>query len=69
VKKVGSDVISRRSALSFIGLVAASGFAVLSTVLTASDAEAQTAGMVRRQERRTGRRTAREVRRASRRGY
>ena len=59
-----SDVISRRGALSFVGLLAASSLAVLPSVLTASDAEAQTAGMVRRQERRTGRQMGREVRRA-----
>ena len=64
-----SDVISRRGALSFVGLLAASSLAVMPSVLTASDAEAQTAGMVRRQERRTGRRMGRETRRAYRRGY
>ena len=65
-----SDVTTRRSAFSFIGfLLAASSLAVLPSVLTASDAEAQTAGMVRRQHRRTGRRLGRYTRRAYRRGY
>jgi hypothetical protein len=45
-EKVGSDMISRRSALrsslSFLGLLAASSLVVLPSVLTASDAEAQT---------------------------
>ena len=66
--------ISRRSAFSLLGLTAALGFAV-PTVLTVSDAEAQTAGMERRQERRTGRherrherRTGRHERREERRG-
>ncbi|HXW72458.1 MAG TPA: hypothetical protein VEK34_13630 [Methylocella sp.] len=71
-EKVTSEMISRRSALrsslSFLGLVAASGLAVLPSVLTASDAEAQTVGMVRRQTRRTARRAGRYTRRAVRRG-
>jgi hypothetical protein len=71
---VESEMISRRRALSFVGLAALS-LAVPATVLTVSDAEAQTAaqpaappttapmtGTERRQERRTnrvGRRTGR----------
>ena len=43
------------------------GVAVPTTVLTVSDAEAQTAGMVRRQARREGRRERRQTRREGRR--
>ena len=42
------------------------GFAVPATVLTVSDADAQTAGMERRGERRTGRHERRETRRTGR---
>ena len=48
-------MMSRREAFSLLGLAAALGFAVPTTVLTVSDAEAETAGMERRQGRRTGR--------------
>ena len=48
-------LMSRRGAFSLLGLAAALGFAVLTTMLTMSDAEAETAGMERRQGRRTGR--------------
>jgi hypothetical protein len=68
-------MISRRGALSLFGLATALGFAVPTTVLTTSDAEAQTAGMERRgerrggrEERRTERRTGRQQRRTERRG-
>jgi hypothetical protein len=71
---IKSEVVSRRKALSFLGLAAAFGIAAGSTVLTPSDAEAQTVGMERRQARRVGRtvrrqerRTARTVRRVERR--
>jgi hypothetical protein len=69
-----SEVISRRSALSLLGL-AALGLALPTTVLTVSDAEAQPAtpptgdaqtGTERRQERRTRRRERRQERRAGR---
>jgi hypothetical protein len=60
-EKIGSEAISRRSALSFLGLAAASSLTILSSVLTPSDAEARTFGMARRQ-------TRRHVRRAYRRG-
>ena len=70
-----NEVMSRRRAFSLLGLAAAVGFAVPTTVLIVSDAEAQTAGMGRGQERRTGRterrqerRTGRTERRATRRG-
>jgi hypothetical protein len=65
-----SEVMSRRRTLSLFGLAAAFGLAAPSMLLTVSDAEAQTAGMERRQGRRTGRagrcharRTGRTVRR------
>jgi len=65
-EKMEPEMISRRRAFSFLGL-AALGLAVLPLVLTGSNAEAQTPGMVRRQERREGRRVRREERRAGRR--
>jgi hypothetical protein len=63
---IKSEMISRRKALSLMGLAAAFGLAATPTVLTISDAEAQTAGMERRQERRAGRHERREERRAGR---
>ena len=75
-----SETISRRKALSLMGLAAAFGLAAAPTVLTVSDAEAQTAaaptavaptaGMQRRaarHERRHERRAARHERRMERR--
>ena len=59
------DEISRRTALSLMG-VAALGLALPATLLTATDAEAQTAGMERRQDRRTGRYDRRDARRTGR---
>jgi hypothetical protein len=47
-------------------IAAALGFAVPATVLTTSDAEAQTAGMERREGRRTGREERRQGRRNAR---
>ena len=67
---IKSEMISRRKALSLMGLAAAFGLAAAPTVLTVSDAEAQTAGMERRQERRAARherRMARTERRQERR--
>jgi uncharacterized protein YcfJ len=61
---IKSEMISRRKAL--MGLAAAFGLAAAPTVLTVSDAEAQTAGMERRQERRSGRHERRQVRRTAR---
>ena len=58
-----SEAISRRSALSLFGRVAAVGVAATTTALIVSDAEAQTVGMQRRQDRRLGRHERREVRR------
>ena len=63
---IKSEMISRRKALSLMGLAAAFGLAAVPTVLTVSDAEAQTVGMERRQERRAGRHERREVRRTGR---
>ena len=63
---IKSEMISRRKALSLMGLAAALGLAAAPTVLTVSDAEAQTVGMERRQERRAGRHERREVRREGR---
>jgi hypothetical protein len=60
---IRSEMISRRKALSLMGLAAAFGLAAAPTVLAVSDAEAQTVGMERRQERRAGRHERREARR------
>jgi hypothetical protein len=62
-KKIKSELISRRTAFSLLGVTAAFALAVPATVLTASDAEAQTSGMERRHERRTGRHERRHERR------
>jgi hypothetical protein len=58
-----SEMVSRRKVVSLVGLAAAFGFAAVPTVLAVSDAEAQTLGMERRQERREGRHQRREDRR------
>ena len=73
---IKSEMISRRSALSLMGLAAAFGLAAAPTVLTVSDAEAQTtaaptataptAGMGRRQARRMARTERRQMRRTAR---
>ena len=65
-EKITSEMISRRGAFSLLGLGAALGFAVPTAVLTMSEAEAQTVGMERRQERRAGRHERREERRIGR---
>ena len=44
---IKSEMISRRKLLSLVGLAAAFSLAAAPTVLTVSDAEAQTAGMMR----------------------
>ena len=62
-EEIKSELISRRTAFSLLGLTAALGFAVPASVLTVSDAEAQTSGMERRHERRTGRHERRDERR------
>jgi hypothetical protein len=61
-----SQAISRRRLLSLFGTIAAFGVAASTTALGVSDAEAQTAGMERRQERRAGRHERREERRVGR---
>src|ERR1700722_6990841 len=73
---IKSEIISRRKALSLMGLAAAFGLAAAPTVLTVSDAEAQTAaaptaaapiaGMGRRQARRMARTERRQMRRTAR---
>ena len=65
-EKINSEMISRRRAFSLVGLAAALGVAVPTTLLMISDAEAQTAGMERRQERRAGRHERRQERRTGR---
>jgi len=64
--KITSEMMSRRRVFSLLGLAAALGLAVPTTVLTVSDAEAQTAGTERRQQRRTGRTERRQERRTGR---
>jgi hypothetical protein len=63
---IKSEAISRRSALSLFGKIALFASAASTTALTVSDAEAQTVGMERRQERREGRHERREARREGR---
>jgi hypothetical protein len=60
-----SETISRRESFSLQGLAAALGFAA-PTVLTSSNAEAQTEGMERRQDRRANRQQNRQDRRTDR---
>ena len=62
---MSAEMISRRRTLSLMGF-AAFGFAAAPMVLTVSDAEAQTVGMQRRQERRSGRYERRDERRTGR---
>jgi len=78
---IKSETISRRKALSLMGLAAAFGLAAAPTILTISDAEAKTAaapaatapaataptaGVARRQARRTARTERRQMRRTAR---
>ena len=63
-EKIPSEMMSRRRAFSL--LAAAVGLAVPTTVLIVSDAEAETSGMTRRQDRRTGRHERRDDRRTGR---
>lgn len=60
------QTVSRRKALSLMGLAAALGVVAASSGMTASDAEAQTVGMERRSARRTGRHDRRNDRRTGR---
>jgi hypothetical protein len=59
-EKIKSEPISRRRAFSLLGLAAALSLPVPATMLTATDADAQTAGMERRDERRTDRQERRK---------
>src|SRR3954471_8999748 len=61
---IEAEAMSRRKVLALLGLAAA-GVAASAVVLP-SDAEAQTAGMQRRQARRAGRQQRRQARRAGR---
>jgi len=61
-----SEMITRRKAVSLMGLAAAFGLAAAPTVLAVSEAEAQTVGMERRQDRREGRHQRRDERRTGR---
>ena len=63
---IKSEAISRRKALSLFGTLVAFAGAASTAALTVSDAEAQTYGMERRQERREGRHERREARRTGR---
>src|SRR6516162_9731851 len=80
ISNMTEKLISRRGAFSLLGLAAALGFALPTTMLMESDAEAQaqpspaapapaapaTPGMTRRQARRAGRHERREARRNAR---
>ena len=61
---IRSELISRRKAFSL--MTAALSIAVPVSMLAVAEAEAQTPGMVRRQERRAGRHERRETRRTGR---
>ena len=65
-EELKSEMVSRRRVFSLLGLAAAVGLAVPTTVLTVSDAEAQTVGMERRAARRAGRHERRQERRTGR---
>ena len=67
LKLESEEMVSRRGVFSLLGLAAALGVAVPTTVLlTTSEAEAQTVGMERRENRRAGRQDRREDRRTAR---
>jgi len=61
---IEAKAMSRRKVLALLGLAGA--VIAASTVVLPSDAEAQTAGMQRRQARRAGRQQRRQARRAGR---
>ena len=63
-KKFELEVISRRRAVSLLGLAVATGLAVPATVLTVTNADAQTQGMERRDDRRDDRQDRRTGRRS-----
>ncbi len=58
------ELISRRGAFSLLGLAAVASVVVPATMLIATDAEAQTQGMERRDERRGDRQERRTERRS-----
>ena len=62
---IKSEAISRRKALALLGLATVLGFTA-SSVVSVSEAEAQTVGMERRQSRRGGRQERRQERRTGR---
>ena len=57
------EMISRRKIFSVLGLAAVASLAVPAMVVTATNAEAQTQGMDRRDDRRDGRQDRRDDRR------
>ena len=59
-RKIAPEMISRRGAFSLFGLGAALGLTV-PTLLTMSEAEAQTAGVERREDRRANRQDRRNL--------
>jgi hypothetical protein len=63
IDKKSEVEVSRRRAFSIVGLAVAAGFAVPATVLTATDAYAQTQGMDRRDDRQDNRTDRRDDRR------
>ena len=65
-EKIKAAMISRRRALWLLGVAAPFGLGMPAVVLTASEAEAQTPGIERRQGRRENRRDRREDRRDNR---
>ena len=65
-EKIEHELLSRRKAFSLFGMTAAFGLALPVTLSALSDADAQTAGMERRQDRREGRHERREDRREGR---
>jgi hypothetical protein len=62
-EKIKLEMIPRRSALSLLGLPIVLGVAAAATAFTLTDAQAETAGMERRQDRRTDRQQNRQDRR------
>jgi hypothetical protein len=64
-EKIEAQMTTRRTAFWILGM-AAFGMGMPAAVLTASDAEAQTPGTERRQDRRTGRHERRQDRRTGR---
>src|SRR6478735_3778415 len=65
-EKIEHELFSRRKAFSLFGMTAAFGLALPVTLSALSDADAQTAGMERRQDRREGRHERRDDRREGR---